>query len=117
MRLGRRTGNVMFPCWKHYIKKPVILVGRDLVLQFGRTHPEVENRLAAWCLEVQRAMWRTPADLKARYPRASIVDGLRVVFDLGRAFRLGAYVNYDEHIVVVRQVGTHAQYDRWDPKW
>lgn len=95
----------------------MILVGRDLVLEFSRIHPEAAKRLSAWCLEVQRVTWRTPADLKARYPQASIVDGLRVVFDIGRTFRLGTYVNYDEHIVVVRQLGTHAQYDRWDPQW
>ena len=42
---------------------------------------------------VGRAQWRTPEDVKASYPKASILKGSRVVFNLkGNDYRLIASV-------------------------
>ena len=47
--------------------------------------------MSAWCKEVERVDWTTPAQIKERFPRASIVRDNRVVFDIGgNRFRLVA---------------------------
>jgi len=41
-------------------------------------------------------------------------DG-RVVFNLaGNKYRLVVWINYPYHVVYIRFIGTHAQYDRID---
>lgn len=65
-------------------------------------------------MEVQKANWSSPHDLKARYPKASLVGGRDVVFNLRQnRYRLHVTFDYPSKSVIVRRVGTHASYDRW----
>ena len=49
----------------------------------------------AWLAIVGRAQRRTPADVKASYPKASILKGGRAVFKIkGNDYRLIASVQY-----------------------
>ncbi|HXT69641.1 MAG TPA: type II toxin-antitoxin system HigB family toxin [Vicinamibacterales bacterium] len=90
------------------------LVGKRLLTEFAQRHAAARDTIAAWAAEVEAAAWRSPADLKARYASASIVANDRVVFNLkGNRFRLDAQINYSAQIVLVRRIGTHAEYDSW----
>jgi mRNA interferase HigB len=85
---------------------------------FWSSHPQgrrAEEPLKAWYAEARRAMWTSPADVKARYRSASILKSGRVVFNVGgNAFRLVVHVHYGKQIVFVRFVGTHDEYDAID---
>ena len=51
----------------------------------------VSAALDAWFHEVDRADWRTPANVKKKYATASIIDRERVVFNIrGKDYRLVA---------------------------
>lgn len=92
----------------------MILVGKSLLTEFGRSHASARDAIAAWALEVERASWRSIVDLKARFPAASFVGKDRVVFNLkGNHFRLDVQINYSAQVVLVRRIGTHAEYDSW----
>jgi mRNA interferase HigB len=86
--------------------------------QFWQTHRwgrEAEAALRAWYGEAERADWAGPADVKAQYRSASILNNGRVVFNLaGNKFRLVVHINYPYRVVYVRFVGTHAEYDAID---
>jgi mRNA interferase HigB len=57
------------------------------------------------------------ADIKGRYPHASIVDSERVVFNThGNRYRLVAKIWFPASMVWVKFVGTHASYDKIDVK-
>jgi len=61
------------------------------------------------------AHWRTPADIKAQFRKASLVGNHRVVFDIaGNKYRLVVFVKCSIQRVYVRSVGTHQEYDRID---
>jgi len=82
-----------------------------------RRHADARQPLQAWFREVSRANWRTPAEVKAQYRSASILQGGRVVFNIaGNKYRLVVSVRYVSYTVYVRFGGTHAQYDRIDSK-
>ena len=90
------------------------LVGAIRLAEFAEKHPEAKQDLDAWRLEVQFANWSNPHELKARYPKASLVGGQDVVFNIRRnRYRLHVTVDYSSKSVIVRRVGTHAEYDRW----
>ena len=78
-------------------------------------HPDCEQALLTWHKEVKAAKWKSPADIKLKYPSVSILNNDRVVFNIkGNHFRLIARINYSLFIVWIRFIGTHAQYDKID---
>ncbi len=90
------------------------LVGRDKLDAFGKRHAQSRGPIRAWTAEIERAGWKTTADLKARYPKASILADNIVIFDLGsNKFRLESRVLFQVQLVVVHRVGTHEEYDKW----
>ena len=90
------------------------LVGKRALTEFARKHASAREAIAAWTLEVESALWRTTMDIKARYASASFVGENRVVFNLkGNQFRIDVQVNYSTQTVLVRRIGTHAEYDSW----
>jgi len=93
----------------------VEIVGRLRLDQLATKHPDARQAVNAWITEVAEAHWRTPSDLKARFPRASFLGDNRVIFDLkGNKYRLDTTIAYQREIVVVRRAGTHAEYSKWD---
>jgi mRNA interferase HigB len=92
----------------------MILVGKRLLTDFARKHATAREAIAAWTLEVEAAAWRSGVDVKARFASVSFVGNDRMVFNLkGNHFRLDVQVNYSAQIVLVRRIGTHAEYDSW----
>ncbi len=78
-------------------------------------HADAEQTLRAWFAEVSRASWQTMADIKQRYPHASVIDAERVVFNIGgNKYRLVAKVWFAGQAVYVKFVGTHRAYDDVD---
>lgn len=76
---------------------------------------DAEDALRAWHAEARKAAWKTPADIKAKYRSASFVADNRVVFNIaGNKHRLVVHVNYELEVILVKFVGTHAEYDEID---
>ncbi len=93
----------------------MILNGRDLLAAFGKRHERARKAIAAWVAEVEQATWKTSRDVKKRYPAADPIGANRMVFDLkGNDYRLVVVIQYMAGVVVVRFIGTHAEYDRID---
>lgn len=77
----------------------------------------VKAALDSWFQEVKRATWKNPADVKASYANASIIDAERVIFKIkGNAYRLIVAVGYRRSIVFIKWLGTHRQYDTIDAR-
>lgn len=73
----------------------------------------LKSALDAWFHEVQRAKWRSSAEIKGLYATASIVSADRVVFNIkGNSYRLVAAVDYEKGIVWIKWLGTHRDYDK-----
>jgi len=99
----------------------MIVVGTQLVEDYVRRHASHKGIKAAraqydaWLAIVDRAHWRNPEDVKRSHPKASILKGGRVVFNIkGNDYRLIATVNYQASVLAIRFFGTHAEYDQID---
>ncbi|MEZ4768709.1 MAG: type II toxin-antitoxin system HigB family toxin [Caldilineales bacterium] len=83
--------------------------------QFWEKHQPAQEAIKAWYAEARKAEWRTPQDIRERYPSADILPGNRVVFNIkGNHYRLIVRIHYNTGIVFVRFIGTHAEYERVD---
>ena len=93
-----------------------VIAKRTLRLFWGR-HPQAEAPLRAWFAIVNAADWTGPAGVKAQFRSADFVGDNRVIFDIGgNKYRLVAHVAYPFGRVLVKFVGTHAEYDKINPE-
>lgn len=99
----------------------MIIIGADVVESYFASHAghrgikAARSQYAAWLDIVTRAEWHNPEDVKASYPKASILKAGRVVFNIkGNDYRLIARVQYQASVLAIRFFGTHAEYDAID---
>ena len=94
-----------------------IIALRTLKL-FWERHPQAETPLRTWHSIVKQAAWQGPADVKRDFgTTVDFVADNRIIFDLaGNKYRLVAHASYRFKRVLVKFVGTHADYDRIDPE-
>lgn len=94
------------------------VVARRTLKQFWERHPQAQSPLRAWFAVVTKAEWRTPADVKTGFgTTVDFVGDNRLVFDLGgNKYRLVVHVAYPFGRVLVKFIGTHAEYDRIHPE-
>ena len=99
----------------------MIVIGVDLVENYFANragHKGIKaarSQFQAWLDIVDRAKWGNPEEVKASYPKASILKSSRVVFNIkGNDYRLVARIQYQAGVIAVRFFGTHAEYDRID---
>ena len=92
----------------------MLLVGLVLLEEFARLHGDARSQIDAWVREAEDASWRSPSDIKARYPSASLLSHNRVIFNLkGNSYRLEVKISYESQVVLIKRVGTHAEYSKW----
>jgi mRNA interferase HigB len=99
----------------------MIVIGTDVIENYLADHSghkgikAARSQYQAWLDIVTRANWRNPEDVKASYPKASILKASRVVFNIkGNDYRLVARVQYQAGALAIRFFGTHAEYDKID---
>ena len=99
----------------------MIVIGTDVIENYLADHAghkgikAARSQYEAWLDIVTRANWRNPEDVKASYPKASILKTSRVVFNIkGNDYRLVARVQYQAGALAIRFFGTHAEYDKVD---
>lgn len=93
------------------------IVAKRTLIEFWETHPQAKTPLSTWHHTVEKAIWSGPADIKAQFgATADFVTDNRVIFDIsGNKFRLIVRVSYPFKAVMIKFVGTHAEYDKIDP--
>ena len=89
------------------------LLGLLLLDEFKKDHANARGPLDAWRVEVESAEWHNPGDIKLRYRSADFLADNRVIFNIkGNSYRLVVKIRYQNGLVVVEWVGTHAEYDK-----
>lgn len=95
----------------------MILVDLSLIIEFSQKHAGARKSLATWKSVAEKAVWRKKQDVLADFPKAKMIANNRARFEIvHNAYRLIVKINYDAHIVQLRFIGTHAEYDRINPE-
>ena len=89
------------------------ILGTDKLEKFYIKHTNSKSALVSWKLEAENAKWKTPQDIKNRYRSADFLAKNRIVFNIkGNNYRLVVKVRYQNNIVLIEFVGTHAEYNK-----
>jgi mRNA interferase HigB len=99
----------------------MIVIGTDIVERYLVAHTGHKGIRAArsqydvWLAIAAAAAWQNPEGVKRSHPKASILKGSRVVFNIkGNDYRLVAALNYSAGVVAIRFFGSHGEYDEID---
>ncbi len=92
------------------------IIAKSTLREFWLRHPQAATPLRKWYSVVDAAGWTGPADVKALFGTAvDFVADNRIVFDIGgNKCRLVVRASYEYGQVLIKFVGTHAEYDKVD---
>ncbi len=89
------------------------IIARRTLRIYWETHPDARQALQAWYADAKLSDWNSPSDIKSVYRNASIIANNRVVFNIkGNRYRLVVAIDYKHHIVFIRFIGTHSEYNK-----
>ena len=99
----------------------MLVIGTDVVERYfanrsgHRGIRAARAQYEAWLAIAEAAGWKTPQDVKRSHPKASILKGGRVVFNIkANDYRLIALVQYRDGVLMIRFFGSHEEYDEID---
>lgn len=91
------------------------VIAKSKLRKFWESNPkyrDARRQMTEWYNFCASAQWNTPHMLKADLRNASILKNNRVVFNIcGNKYRIVVLMDYVRHGMLIRFVGTHAQYD------
>ena len=93
------------------------IIARSRIIEYYTLHPDARTALEEWFQKVRKAEWNCFADIKQMFNSADSVGNLRYVFNIrGNNYRLIVVVKFTIKTVLIRFIGTHAEYDLIDAK-
>jgi mRNA interferase HigB len=90
----------------------VHVISRKKLLEAARTHSQLSEPLDVWYRISKKARWKSLVDVRKTFPSADGVEEFTVFNIKGNAYRLITEINYVTGRVFLRDVLTHAEYDR-----
>jgi len=88
------------------------VISRKKLKEAATRHGDLEGPLDAWFRIAKRAWWKNLVDVRKTFSNADDV-GKWTVFNIkGNQYRLIVEMNYRSGRIYIRQVLTHAEYDR-----
>jgi len=93
----------------------MIIASYEIIAKFKKKHADSRSALDAWYTLAQKSNWKNFEELKGTFSSAEVFKEC-TIFDIGgNKYRLIAGVDYEAQVVRVKQVLTHAEYNR--DKW
>lgn len=82
---------------------------------FAELHPDSRTALQNWVDTVKAAHWHDFADIKATFNSVDAIGNQRYVFNIrGNNYRLVVVIKFLPQFILIRFIGTHAEYDKID---
>lgn len=92
------------------------IISRKKLLEAGNKHSVLKEPLDAWFRIAKKATWKSLVDARQDFPTADLVGKLTVFNIKGNTYRLIGEIYYERQVVLIRDVLTHAEYDKGDWK-
>ncbi|NIJ55797.1 type II toxin-antitoxin system HigB family toxin [Dyadobacter arcticus] len=83
--------------------------------EFYEVHPDSKIYLTSWFKTVRKANWKDFNAVKVDFNSVDLVGDSRLIFNIkGNHYRLIARVNFEYGRLMIKWLGTHAEYDKID---
>jgi mRNA interferase HigB len=92
------------------------VISRKRLKEAVLRHGNVEASLDAWYRIAKNAVWKSIEDVRKTYPSADPVGPYTVFNVKGNRYRLVVKIEYRFGLVFIKEVLTHAEYDKGEWK-
>jgi mRNA interferase HigB len=94
------------------------VISRRRLREFAKCYPSADRPLMTWYKIATKARWTCPADVKAQFgATVDFVGDNRIIFDIGgNKYRLVVHAAYPFGRLLIKFVGTHAEYNSINPE-
>jgi mRNA interferase HigB len=92
------------------------VISKKALRAFWAMQPAAERPLRRWFKAAEAAAWHSFAEVRAVYTKADQVGRFTVFNVGGNKYRLITVIHYNREKVYIRNVLTHAEYNRGDWK-
>lgn len=91
------------------------VISKAAIREYANNHEDAFEPLMYWYHITKRARWTSLADVREDFRHADVVGPYTVFNIAGNKYRLIAAIKYRWAVVYVREILTHAEYDkgRW----
>lgn len=91
------------------------IISRKTLLFFCKKNKDACSALKYWYHTILRLDINNFNELKKHFPKASIVDDSRVVFNIcGNRYRLVVRIVFEFKVIQIKWFGKHSDYDKID---
>ena len=81
--------------------------------EFIKDHPDSAVKLVRWYKWMKRGKFQSLNEIKRKFSGVDYIGNERYVFNIsGNKYRLVAVIFLSTQIVLIRFIGTHAEYDK-----
>lgn len=89
------------------------IISKTAIRDYYTRNPQAKNALIDWAEKTEAAHWQNFADIKKTFNSVDSVGNQRYVFNIkGNDYRMVVVVKFTPQNVLIRFIGTHAEYDR-----
>lgn len=88
------------------------IIAKSRLMALAALHGDCVNQVIAWYNIASKASWHDLSEVRRTFPHADPV-GEKTVFNIkGNNYRLIVYIRYDVGIIYIKDLLTHAEYDK-----
>jgi mRNA interferase HigB len=91
------------------------VIAKRRLLELATGYGDCVNQVNIWYNIASKAIWHNLSEVRQTFPQADVV-GDKTVFNIkGNDYRLIVHILYDKGIIYIRDLLTHAEYNKG--KW
>jgi mRNA interferase HigB len=95
----------------------MVIISKSAINQFAATHASAADALNTWYQLSKLADWKDFNALKQDMPSADMIANDRYIFNIkGNHYRLLALIHFATRTIYIRQIMTHAEYNKLRPR-
>lgn len=91
------------------------IISRKRLLEFSQIHADASEPLDNWYRIASKAKWKYLDEVRQDFLSAEAVGNFTVFNIKGNNYRLIAGIDYEDQVIYIKYILTHAEYDK--KKW
>jgi mRNA interferase HigB len=88
------------------------IIAKSRLIALAAAHGDCVEQVAAWYAIASKATWHNLSEVRRTFAHADAVGEKTVFNSKGNTYRLIVYIHYDTGIVYIKDILTHAEYDK-----
>lgn len=89
------------------------VISRNKLIEYYTKNADSKSALEEWFLKTKKAEWSNFEDIKNTFNSVDYVGNQHYVFNIkGNNYRLIVVIKFAINTILIRFIGTHAEYDK-----